>query len=159
MTERFFTIEDARSLLPELTQLLSCANQELDERSIRLQEVNHRYLKAERALDQCQTPEDEDETSLKKFRQERANFELAISELSREQSEFIRSLERWVDKITSYGVILRKMKEGIIDFPARNGEFKYFLSWQYGENDITHWHLANDGFVGRKALITLSGFY
>jgi hypothetical protein len=159
MKERSFTIDEARALLPELKQMIGEANKDLDERTIRLQDLNRRYLRAEQALDGCRTPDDEDETSLKKFRQQRAQFELAISELSKEQSEFVRCLESWVDKIAGLGVILRKIKEGVIDFPARNGEFKYFLSWQYGENDITHWHLANDGFVGRKALITLSEYY
>jgi hypothetical protein len=156
MKERFFTIEEARALLPELRTLIGNANKELEARSQRLQEVNRRYLRAENALDECQTPDDEDKASLKKFRQQRAQFEQAISELSREQGEFVRCLERWVDKISDCGVILKKMKEGIVDFPARIGEFKYFLSWQYDESDITHWHLANDG---RKALITLSEYY
>lgn len=159
MKERFFTLEEARALLPVLAELFRVANHELDERSARVQELNQKYLKAEQALDECQLPEEEDESSLKKFRQQRARFEMSISDLSREQSEFLRCMENWVDKITSHGVVLRKMKEGRVDFPARNGEFKYFFSWQSGENDITHWHLAGDGFVGRKALITLSEYY
>jgi hypothetical protein len=158
MTERFFTIEEARALLPELKQLIGQANRELDEKTIRLKELNFRYLRAEKALDESPIPDDEDKTSLNEFRQQRARFELAISDLSRDQSELIRCLESWVDKITPHGVILRHMKEGVIDFPARNGEFKYFFTWQYDEKDITHWHLASDGFVGRKALITLSEY-
>lgn len=155
MKERFFTLDEARALLPELKQLVAAANKDLDGRTIKLQDLNQRYLRAERALDDCQPPEDENESSLKKFRQQRANFELAISQLSQEQSEFVRSLESWVDKISGHGVIIRKIKEGLIDFPSRNGEFKYFLCWQFGEDEITHWHLANDGFIGRKSLVTL----
>ena len=158
MKERFFTIDEARALLPELKQLIDRANKDLDQRTARLQVLNQTYMKAEMALDECQMPEDEDDSSLKKFRQQRAQFELAISELSKEQAEFVRSLENWVDKVTNHGVILRKMKEGLVDFPARNGEFKYYLCWQFGESDITHWHLADDGFIGRKALVTLSEY-
>jgi hypothetical protein len=158
MNERFFTIEEARALLPELRLLIANANWELDDRAIKLQELNNRYLRAEKALDECQMPDETDETTLKEFRRQRAEFELAISNLSREQCEFIRTMERWVDKITAHGVILRKMKEGVVDFPARNGEFRYFLSWQHNEKDITHWHLSGDGVIGRKALATLSEY-
>ncbi|MBX9689066.1 MAG: DUF2203 domain-containing protein [Candidatus Obscuribacterales bacterium] len=158
MKERYFTLEEARALLPELKELLIAANRDLDSRSGKLSELNNRYLEAEAALDDCQTPDQEDDESLRDFRQQRARFEAAISELSKEQAEFVRLLEQWVDKISSHGVILRKMKEGLLDFPAANGEFKYFLCWQLGEEDITHWHLSNDGFIGRKALPSLSEY-
>ena len=158
MKQKYFTIDEARELLPQIQELIVKANRELDDKSMRLQELNRRYLKAELALDECQIPDDDDDENMDEFRQQRANFELAISELSREQAEFIRCLESWVDKVSSHGVILRKIKEGLIDFPAQNGEFKYFLCWQLGEHDITHWHLADDGFIGRKALVTLSEY-
>ncbi len=159
MKERYFTVDEARALLPELRQLITKANKDLDERTARLQNLNNRYLKAEKALDESETPDDEDDISLSKFRQRRAQFELAISELSKEQGEFVRCLENWVDKISSHGVILRKMKEGLIDFPACQGEFKYFLCWQHDEADISHWHLDGDGFVGRKSLRSLCEYY
>ncbi len=159
MKERYFTIDEAREMLPILRELLNSAHQELEERSQRLQEFNTRYLQAEQALDDCQAPDDEEISSLAKFREERSRFELAINDLSREQSEFIRCLEGWVDKITAHGVILRKLREGLLDFPARNGEFKYYLCWVFNEDDITHWHLAEDGYIGRKALVTLSEYY
>ena len=155
MNERYFTVEEAREILPELRKLLSQANKDLEARSSRLQDLNQRYLKAELELDESQTPDDESENSLLKFRELRSNFEKAINELSREQSEYIKVLELWVDKISSHGVILRKMNEGLIDFPACNGDFKYYLCWQFGEDDITHWHLTDDGFIGRRALTSL----
>lgn len=158
MYERNFTLEEARQLIPELQAMISKANAELDKKTSRLQDLNSRYMKAERELDECHAPEDENDSNIARFRKQRANFEQAINELSREQNEFIRCLEAWVDKITAHGVILRKLKEGLIDFPACNGEFRYYLCWQLGEADITHWHLAEDGFIGRKALVTLSEY-
>ena len=158
MHQRYFNIDEARELLPELQKIIGRANDELDKKTSRLQELNSRYLKAERELDECNAPEDENDSSISRFRKQRANFEAAIDELSREQQEYIRCLEAWVDKITARGVILRKLKEGLIDFPACNGEFNYYLCWQFGEPDITHWHLAEDGFIGRKALVTLSEY-
>lgn len=155
MNERFFTLEEARYLLPELRKLLQDANKELDEHARLLEEANQVYLKAEMELDDSQAPEHEDNRSLTKFRQQRAKFESAIDNLSRVQNEYLRILETWVDKISGYGVILRKIREGLVDFPAKEGKFRYFLCWQFNESDISHWHEVEDGFAGRRKLSTL----
>ena len=188
--EKFFTLEEARALLPELRAVLRDANAELDQFSERVQVLNRNYVTAEQLLDACHAPEavspgagasglspidnrgslansldkaaerpSNDGSDMLEFRKLRANFELAIEELSREQSEFLRRLEFWVDKIDDYGVILRKLKEGLLDFPARSGDFKYYLCWGVDEDDITHWHLLSDGYIGRRALVSLSEYY
>lgn len=158
MEERFFTIDEANKLLPELTDLMKKANSELDKKSSKLQVLNDIYLKAEQELDECGAPEDDTDNGIGRFRKQRANFEKAINDLSKERAEFIRCLESWVDEITGKGVILRKLRDGLVDFPARNGDFKYYLCWQFGEGDITHWHLDGDGYIGRKALVSLSEY-
>lgn len=155
MNPRYFKLEEARALLPELKHLLSQANTQLAMQCLRLEEANKRYLEAEQELDDCQAPDKEDGTSLTKFREQRARFEKAIELLSREQNEYLRNLESWVDKISKHGVILRKISEGLIDFPAKEGSFEYFLCWQANEADISHWHAPGDGFMGRRKLSSL----
>lgn len=163
--EMFFTIEEARALLPELRSLLSQANEELESSAEKIQQLHHRYEFAEKQLDHSQLPSksgaenSESQASLELYRKARADFESCIEELTREQTEFLRRLEFWVDKISSHGVILRKLKEGLLDFPACRGDFKYYLCWKADEDDITHWHLLSDGFIGRRALVSLSEYY
>lgn len=165
--EKYFTLEEAHALLPELRSILAEANKELDRYSKRVQELNENYEQAEKRLGACQPPgrslgneeQDNSNNDLEQFRKLRSDFESCIEELAREQSEFLRRLEFWVDKIDSHGVILRKLKEGLLDFPACRGDFKYYLCWKADEEDITHWHLLSDGFIGRRALISLNEYY
>lgn len=165
--EKYFTLDEARDLLPELRHVLQEANKELDLYSGKLQDLNQRFSHAEMQMENCQAPAppDGDESNpeyqqaLHDFREKRAEFEACVVELSREQSEFLRRLETWVDKIDSRGVILRKLKEGLLDFPARQGDFKYYLCWKLDEEDITHWHLLDDGFIGRRSLNSLHEYY
>jgi hypothetical protein len=164
--EKYFTLEEARALLPELRSILTQANEELDLHAEKIQELNRNYEMAEKELDACQlpskssdAPNQDSDSSIERFRKLRADFESCIEELSREQSEFLRRLEFWVDKIDKHGVILRKLKEGLLDFPACRGDFKYYLCWKADEDDITHWHLLSDGFVGRRSLVSLSEYY
>lgn len=156
--EKFFTLEEARALLPELRELLRQANLDLEESAERIQELSCKYSDAEKRLDACQAPSPES-TEFEELRRLRSEFQNAIEDLSREQSEFLRRLENWVDKIGEHGVILRKLKEGLLDFPACVGDFKYYLCWKADEDDITHWHLLSDGFIGRRALVSLSEYY
>lgn len=155
MTERIFTVEEARALLPELRSLLSQANRDLDSRAESLEVLNDRYRISEAALDGLAMPDDDDENSLLEFRRLRSEFELAVNELSTAQREYLSCYEFWVDSISSHGVIIRRIKEGLLDFPACKGDFKYFLCWQFGERDISHWHPLDGGFSGRKELAVL----
>lgn len=164
--EKYFSLEEARALIPELRTILAQANEELDRHADVIHALNLRYEAAEKELDSCQLPSKaeageaaQSEKSMERFRKLRTDFESVIEELTREQSEFLRRLEFWVDKIHSRGVILRKLKEGLLDFPACREDFKYYLCWKADEDDITHWHLLSDGFIGRRALVSLSEYY
>lgn len=151
MVERVFTIEEARQMLPELKELFKEANINLDLLLIKLQEANSNYQEAEKNM--ASMSSDLDET-----RRCRAAFEAAIQELQEAQSTFLEQLSFWVDKITARGVLIRSMREGLVDFPAQKGGFNFLLCWRADENDIDHWHLVEDGFSGRKPLVTLSEY-
>ena len=51
------------------------------------------------------------------------------------------------------GIILKGIKEGLVDFPAlrANGE-EVFLCWKRGEEDISFWHTLDSGFRGRRPI-------
>ena len=46
----------------------------------------------------------------------------------------------------------RKVKSGLIDFPARREGQDVFLCWRIGEERVAHWHGMEAGFAGRRAL-------
>ncbi len=87
--------------------------------------------------------------------EEQQSFEKSAHELANLQENYLIRLNYWLDKINDCGVILRDLRSGLLDFPARQGDFEYFLCWRLTDDDISHWHLINDGFIGRKPLAVL----
>jgi hypothetical protein len=63
-----------------------------------------------------------------------------------------RALARAIDEIVEYGVEVKDIDEGLVDFPAlRHGE-TVLLCWRLGEDEIRYWHTLEDGFAGRREL-------
>lgn len=61
-------------------------------------------------------------------------------------------LKRAVDRIQDQGVEIRDLDRGQIDFPVRYRDKPAYLCFQLGESEITHWHSAEEGCGGRKAI-------
>lgn len=153
-----FTLEEARSLLPELKRLLSRANDELDNLSIKLEGANQAFAEAEKKLLLVKAPSNE-VTDLSALREGRKEFQEAIKCLATIQQKYLDCLTNWLERISKTGVILRDLRSGLIDFPARQGNVDYYLCWRLGERDIDFWHLADDGFQGRKPLAVLDEYF
>ncbi|WP_255570191.1 DUF2203 domain-containing protein [Cohnella sp. CFH 77786] len=50
------------------------------------------------------------------------------------------------------GVLLKRIRPGLVDFPAIIEGKSVLICWQEGEESITHYHGWNDGFIGRKPI-------
>jgi hypothetical protein len=155
--QKLFTVAEARELLPELRKLLAEANAELEDLADAVRLANHRYASAEEAMDEGGTPSTA-EDEVESLRARRSQFQHAIEELSRTQKDYLRALNNWVDQICGKGVLLRDLHEGLLDFPASQNGFDYFLCWKANEGDISHWHPTNEGFAGRKPLVLLDEY-
>lgn len=171
MIPKFFTLEEARSVLPIIKEFILAANAELEILAEDLIEANDKFDRLERRLtaanildvsrgeaktaygskhlnpSRCldHTPHEEDEQ----------RFEQSAHELADLQNNYIIRLNYWLDKISEQGVILRDLRTGLLDFPARQDRLEYFLCWRLSDSDINTWHLINDGFAGRKPLSVL----
>ncbi len=148
-----FTLQEATELLPSLEKMLEQANRELDQIASQLEVANARYDELEGEVSAVDSKDTE------KLRITREQFQESIQKLSLVQKNYLDALNRWVDKITETGVILRDVRKGLLDFPARKGETEYYLCWCLGESDIDYWHLTTDGFAGRKPLVVLSEYF
>ena len=72
---------------------------------------------------------------------------------------FPKEMEELVEivrKITNYGVQVKGVDNGLLDFPhiRRNGE-EVYLCWMQGEDHIRFWHTIPGGFAGRKSISEL----
>ncbi len=60
-----------------------------------------------------------------------------------------------VAELEADGIVLRDVREGLVDFPARADSGRgYWLCWLVGEPEVAWWHWPEDGFAGRTRLST-----
>ena len=127
MSNRYFTLAEARAVLPrvkQLMQMVQAARQEI----LRLRpEVWPMLRKA------------------------------SLNGGSREAGELLihfQRLENGVKGIMNMGIIVKDVDQGIIDFLGKRNDQDVYLCWQYGEHNIDFWHDLNAGFAGRQPIDT-----
>jgi hypothetical protein len=67
----------------------------------------------------------------------------------------IVSMQDAVRRIDAWGITLRDIGSGLVDFPALASGRPIWLCWKLGEHDIAWWHELEAGVAGRRALIEL----
>jgi hypothetical protein len=80
------------------------------------------------------------------------------AEAAREQDAIraaVGRMEAAVRQIDAWGVTLRDIASGLVDFPALASGRPIWLCWRLGEGDIGWWHELEAGVTGRRALIEL----
>ena len=74
------------------------------------------------------------------------------SKATGELLKLFRRIERLIKEVHSYGVLVKDVDQGLLDFPAEKDGRVVFLCWKHGEASIGHWHDLDAGFGGRKLL-------
>lgn len=78
--------------------------------------------------------------------------ETALSEQRRRAELLVEQINERLARINGWGVELKGIDEGLIDFPShRDGRIVY-LCWRLGEEHIAWWHEIDAGFPGRQPL-------
>lgn len=67
----------------------------------------------------------------------------------------VRRMEAAVTQIDAWGITLRDIGMGLVDFPALANGRPIWLCWKLGEGEIAWWHELDTGIAGRKPLIEL----
>jgi hypothetical protein len=130
---RYFRLEQARSLLPEMEQHLRAA------------------LRQKKSLEQA-------EAAWREFRQNvtvmgGVNINPAqVAVLKRRREDAIGELRASMDAITEFGVQVKDLDTGLIDFPTLYRGQEVLLCWRLGEPDIEYWHDLTSGFRGRQPI-------
>jgi hypothetical protein len=133
MSERTFTLDEAKTLLPVLESLLRAAiraKQVIEEVEAEQQALNHRiFLNGGTHLD--------------------------VLPIARRKAERAKAEQRAKDalaEIDSIGVQVKDLDIGLLDFPCEVEGQIILLCWKLGEKTITHWHGTHEGFAGRKPI-------
>ena len=120
--DKHFTLDEARSHLPQLRELLS----EIRRMAVHLKDIGFNFYEG----------------------RYRPGFHPdTLNEYPDEYNEMI-SLIR---EVTNMGIEIKGLEMGLIDFPAlRGNDEEVLLCWKLDEDDIEFWHTIDKGYKGRK---------
>jgi hypothetical protein len=122
----FYTLDRANDRIPDLDGMLTILRTQRDE----LRELKTRFEATEDADDQRR--------------------------LRLRMQGLVDQMQATVARIDGWGITLRDIDTGLIDFPALVSGRQVWLCWRLGEGPVEYWHELDDGFAGRRPLIELA---
>jgi hypothetical protein len=126
---RYFTVEEARALVPRLRGLLIALQAEKRELDQLLGELRRlaplAFLNGHGAQLEC--------------------IEQRVAELTRSIREKVRVIHQ-------LGVEVKDLDMGIVDFPSLRDGREVYLCWRVDEPTVAYWHDLDAGFRGRQPL-------
>lgn len=125
MEIRYFTVEEANALLPELEPLVG-----------RVLELRARASHSARQLGEMLGD---------------LHNDVGGPQASRLVGDFAE-IESLVDQITSRGCVIKSLEAGLLDFLCERDGRDVYLCWRYGEPSIRYYHELHSGYQGRQAL-------
>ncbi|MFI5258652.1 MAG: DUF2203 domain-containing protein [Candidatus Limnocylindrales bacterium] len=64
----------------------------------------------------------------------------------------VDQMQATVLKIDGWGIQLRAIETGLVDFPALVSGRPVWLCWRLGEDQVKWWHEVSEGFGGRRRI-------
>ena len=122
----FYTIDRANERIPELGEMLELLRGQRDE------------LRDLKAVHDTTPPGDD-----------RRRLRLRMQGL-------VDQMQATVARIDSWGITLRDIETGLIDFPALVNGRQVWLCWRLGEGPLEWWHELDTGIAGRQRLADLT---
>jgi hypothetical protein len=129
-------------------------------RYYRLDEANERVADLRPMLEKLRADRNAVAELQQKIRDVRSNNGSAdhaaeIGRIEDEMRAIVSRMKDAVDQVDEWGIALRDIGTGLIDFPALANGRPIWLCWRLGEGDIGWWHEADSGFDSRRRLTEL----
>ena len=86
----------------------------------------------------------------------RAEADEETQRLRMRMQGLVDQMQAAVLEIDSWGIRLREIESGLVDFPALVAGRPVWLCWRLGEEQVQWWHEISDGFDGRRRIEDLS---
>ena len=122
----FYTLDRANDRIPDLVEMLTVLRTQRDE----LRDLKGTFDSTEAGDDQRR--------------------------LRLRMQGLVDQMQATVARIDGWGITLRDIDTGLIDFPALVNGRQVWLCWQLGEGPVEWWHELDTGFSGRRPLIELT---
>jgi hypothetical protein len=130
---RFFTIQQAERLLPEVELIIQdaiAAKSGYEQAEEEMQNFSRRIMMLGGVV------VDHSKVSAQREQRESSG----------------QLLKAAMEKIEEIGCLVKDLDIGLIDFPTLLHGEEVYLCWKLGEPGIHYWHGVNEGFQGRKAI-------
>lgn len=131
MPPRYFTVEQANRLLPEVVPLLE---------TLRKHKHSIDSLRREQAALQA------------KARSNGHNRAAEIADVSGKIERLTNESSDLLARITALGVEVKDIEMGLIDFLSLHGGRRIYLCWKLGEPSVAYWHDLETGYAGRQPI-------
>lgn len=76
----------------------------------------------------------------------------ALAAKRRQAEAHVDEINERLARINGWGIELKGIDEGLIDFPSEREGRVVYLCWRLGEDRIAWWHDLDAGFAGRQPL-------
>jgi hypothetical protein len=126
-----FTRTEAEALLPRLEPLL---------------------IELRDARNDLRVAEDEMEGLLVKMRGNGHAHQADLARLRARIADLGATLQRGLRRIDRWGVLVKDLEIGLVDFPTVREGHEAYLCWRLGETGIHWWHTIEGGFAARQPL-------
>ncbi len=120
---KYYTVEEANALLPTLEPLMK--------------QLLTRRARASRLAQQMGH-------LLGDYRSNVGAAELSVL------TQDFAAIERMLGKIRAYGVVIKDVNAGLLDFLSERNGRDVYLCWRYGEDRVEFFHELHTGFAGRQ---------
>jgi hypothetical protein len=127
---RFFTLSEARALLPELQTHFA------------------QFAQARGAT--ARTVEELEELERQRTRANTLELARPLRMLRETLGAHAEEMREALRTVQDLGVVIKRLDPILIDFPSVREDRVIFLCWQEGEDTINYWHEVADGFAGRR---------
>jgi hypothetical protein len=126
---KFYTLEEANRLLPELTAMLR------EMQAAKTEILTHR-----------------DELEQLELVAASNGHARHAEELTAQLDVLVRLLDDRLERLAAASIELRDLDDGLLDFPSLRGPRMIWLCWKLGEPRLAYWHDLNTGFASRQRL-------
>lgn len=145
---RFYDIDDANARIPEVRVILTTLRDQRDE----LVRLRDGALERQSMLE-AGVPGGSGSHEAAHAEQDR---DPELRRIRLRMQGLIDQMQAAVTQLDDWGITLRDIGTGLIDFPALVSGRQVWLCWRLGENDIEWWHELSAGFSGRRLLSDLA---
>jgi hypothetical protein len=144
---QFYSIDDANARLADLRPLLERLRAQRAD-LVQLRDLAVERINAVEAREEApagrpgggQRPDDDEE----------------LRRIRMRMQGIVDQMQAAVTQIDAWGITLRDIESGLVDFPALASGRQVWLCWRLGEDAVDWWHELSTGFDSREPLADLT---